>query len=209
MAGENEGARTFTEGEAYALVADAVTRETASANAEVVALTASNAALQTERDAMEVRATAAETKAAEAETALTDFKAGIESQKAVEAKRDVRLAQVAEVAPALKLAGERADRLVAMSDEHFAEYVEGLREVAATGPHAFVPDPNKAADCKTCGSTKDANKLHVGVQKAAVTGEIPRESAAFGGGKSGDLPGDKPTASVSGLFAARRAAQSA
>jgi len=195
--------RVFTEGEAYALVADAVARETASANATVEDLTAKNAALQTERDAMEVRATAAETEKAAAEQALTDFKAEIAAQQAAEAKRGTRLAQVAEVAPTLKLEGERADRLVAMSDEHFSEYVEGLREVAAAGPHNFIPNPNKATDCKTCGSGKDASKLHTGTQTAAATGAIPRESAAFGGGTAG-APGEKPTASVSGLFAARR-----
>lgn len=177
MAGENDGGdkpRMFTEGEAYALVADAVERETASANAEVETLKADNAKLLSERDAAEVRATAAETAKAEADQALVDYKAEIATQKAAEVRRVERLAEVAKVAPQLKLEGERADRIVAMEDAHFEEYLTGLREVAGT------PGESKPKE------------------------GLPRESAAFGGGK-GAVPGSKPAASVKGLFSARSA----
>lgn len=168
--------RTFTEGEAYALVADAVARETAAANTEVEALKAANATLLTERDAMEVRATAAETAKAEAETALVNYKAEVETQKANEAKRTTRLAELAKVAPKLEVTQERSDRIVAMEDPAFVDYLETLRQVAGV-----------------TGEAGDKDK-----------GSLPRESAAFSGG-SGTGAGDTPTASVKNLFGAARA----
>lgn len=188
MAGE----RTFTEGEAYALVADAVERETASAKAEVSELQQQVVTLGNEKDALELRVTAAEEAKETADKALDDYKAEVETQKAMEAKRDERLAKVAEVAPTLvegddDKVKERCDRIVAMADEAFQEYLDGITAVA----------PQKAAADDGKGDGK-------GGGKPAET--LPRQSAAF---KGGSPTGDAGKASVKSLFGARRAAQSA
>lgn len=185
MAGE----RTFTEGEAYALVADAVERETASAKAEADGLRDQVTTLGNEKDALELRVKAAEDAKAEAEQALNDYKTEVETEKAMEAKRSERLTKVAEIAPSLVEGDdakviERCDRIVAMADEVFDEYVDSLAAVA----------PEKASDDgkggKTDATDKDGKPL-------------PRESAAFKGAKP-----ETKRASVTGLFDARRKAQS-
>jgi len=183
------GDRTFTEGEAYALVADAVERETAAAKAEAEEIKAQNVALGNEKDALELRVTAAEEKAEAAEKALEDYKAEVETQKAAEAKRSERLGKVAEIAPALvegddEKVTERADRIVAMDDESFQEYLDSLTAVA----------PQKANDDGKGGAT------------ATPPTTLPRESAAF---KGAPPSGAAPQGSVKGLFSARRATQQA
>lgn len=178
MAGEQT--RTFTEGEAYALVEDAVQRETAAAKAEATAALEQVTAISNEKDALELRVTAAEEAKAKAEQELAEFKESIEREKAQEALRVERLAKVTEVAPKLDLTSEkdgvaRANRIVAMADEAFDEYVETIRQVAG-----------ESGDDKT------------------PPGDLPRESAAFKGGKPG--AGSSAKTPVTGLFAAKRAA---
>lgn len=175
MAGDQT--RTFTEGEAYALVEDAVQRETAAAKAEATAALEQVTAISNEKDALELRVTAAEEAKVKAEQELAEFKESIEREKAQEALRAERLAKVTEVAPKLDLTSEkdgvaRANRIVAMADEAFTEYVETIRQVA--------------------GATTEE------------TGDLPRESAAFKGGKPG--AGSSAKTPVTGLFAAKRAA---
>lgn len=179
------GDRTFTEGEAYALVADAVERETAAAKTEADELRTQVTSLGNEKDALELRVTAAEDKAADAEKALEDYKTEVDTQKAAEAKRDERLGKVAEVAPTLvegddEKVTERCDRIVAMDDESFQEYLDSLAAVA----------PQKANENGSEGKTK-----------VTPTTPLPRESAAF---KGTQPTGDKAKGSVSGLFDARR-----
>jgi len=181
MAGE----RTFTEGEAYALVADAVERETAEAKTQVAELEAQVTTLGNEKDALEVRVTAAEDKATAAEKALEDYKAEQEREKAAEVTRTERLAKLAEVAPKLaeNISEERSNRLVAMADDEFDDHLAQLREIA--------------------GDKGDGGKAGDPPKPDATTGALPRESAAFKGGKTG---GDDKKPSVAGLFGARRAA---
>ena len=183
--------RTFTEGEAYALVADAVERETAAAKTEAEELRTQVTALGNEKDALELRVTAAEEKATTAEQALEDYKAEVETQKAAEAKRSERLEKVAEIAPALvegddEKVAERCDRIVAMDDESFQEYLDSLTAVA----------PQKANDDGKGGATK----------VAPTSTPLPRESAAF---KGTQPTGDKAKGSVKGLMDARRGLRTA
>lgn len=197
--------RTFTEGEAYALVADAVERETASAKATATEAQNQVTTLSNEKDALELRVTAAEEAKAASDKELVDFKASIETQKAQEAKRSERVAKLAEVAPQLKIEGERADRIVAMEDDAFTDYVSSLREVAAMGPHPF----KKADDgkCSMCKGDEAAAMHKAAPQNAAAEGELPRQSAAFAGSTPG--AGSSTTSTpVKGLFAARAAAMS-
>lgn len=180
--------RTFTEGEAYALVDAAVERETAEAKAKVTELEAQVTTLGNEKDVLEQRVTAAEEKATAAETALAEYKQQVETEKANEAKRAERVAEIAKVAPKLELTDERQARIVAMEDDSFADYLAQLREVANAG---LTPEQIKERD-------EAATKAASGV---------PRESAAFNGGKGSATDTGKPAvASIKSVIGARRAA---
>ena len=185
MAGE----RTFTEGEAYALVADAVERETAAANTRIAELEAQVTTLGNEKDATEVRATAAEEKAEQSDQALTDYKAEVDNERQQAAALTERVAKLAEVAPKLvenideEAGAERRARILAMDDASFDEYLGDLRQLAGA-----------TAGGDTSTATTDP-----------TTGKpVPRESAAFQGGTGGGDASKKP--SVGGMFAARKAA---
>jgi hypothetical protein len=186
--------RTFTEGEAYALVDDAVKRETAAAAIRISEL---EATLKTANDVL-VAEKAAETKRADqAAQALIDFKDGIEQETARVALRTERVAAVAEATDLLEMTDERADRITAMDEAAFASYVSDLREVAAKAPK---DDPDAAADAKG-GDDKDEDDAKTKNVEVKVKGKIPRESAAFGGTASTA----KPTGTVIGVIGASRA----
>jgi hypothetical protein len=217
--------RTFTEGEAYALVADNVARETAAATERITALQAENSDLQTRItetetelhnriDVLETEKAAAVERAGLAETALTDFKTDIENEKASELRRVDRTGKVADAAPDLEMTDERSARIVAMDDEGFESYLSDLREVAKAAGIAAWPacakcgaktDP-ATAKCEKCGAATpvkaaadppepDADDK----QKASVA--VPRESAAF----HGDSATSTPKGTVKALIGAGRA----
>lgn len=165
MAGEPTG-RTFSEGETYSLIADNVARETAEAKAANEELTTRLTAAETERDAAITRATAAEADAAKAKTDHDEFVAEQERVKAQESKRTERLDALKAAAPKLEVSTERADRIVAMSDEDFAEHVAMIKETASLIPPET--DEQRAAAVKAA-------------EAAAAAGALPRESAAFQG----------------------------
>lgn len=185
MTAQPETQSTFTSGEAYALVNDAVARETAAANEKVAGLETEKSALQSQIDVLETEKAQAIQRAEAAEKALADDKAEREAAAEREAKRDERIKQVAEANPLLPLKKEdgtdhdRVARIVAMDDESFTNYLADMREVASKAP------------------AKDAPKV----------GELPRESAAFGGDSGADPSSD--TASVKGVIGARRALSNA
>lgn len=129
--------RTFTEKEAYALVADNVQRETAAAAAQVEALTSEKAALQTQVDTLEAAKEAEKARADKAESDLAEFKAGVETEKAQEGRKAERVAKVREVAKHLKdefFTPERAQRWAAMEDDAFATYIAELTDISAGVP---------------------------------------------------------------------------
>lgn len=184
--------RTFTEGETYALVDEAVKRETAEANSKVAELEAQVASLGNEKDALELRVTAAEEKATKAEGDLAAYKEQVETEKANEAKRATRLAEVAAVAPKLEITEERSNRIVAMADESFEDYVTSLREVANAG----LSDEEIKARDEALAAVKSGK------------GDLPRESAAFNGGK-GSAPKTEAKSTVKSIFDARAKARAA
>ena len=190
--------RTFTEGEAYALVADAVQRETAAAATRISEL---ESTLKSANDVL-VAEKAAETKRADqAAQALIDFKDGIEQETARVALRTERVATVADVTDLLEMTDERADRITAMDEAAFASYVSDLREIAAKAPKEDPKDdPDAAADAKG-GDDKDEDDAKTKNVEVKVKGKIPRESAAFGGTTSTA----KPTGTVIGVIGASRA----
>jgi hypothetical protein len=185
--------RTFTEGEAYALVDDAVKRETAAAAIRISEL---EATLKTANDVL-VAEKAAETKRADqAAQALIDFKDDIERETARVALRTERVAAVADATDLLEMTDERAERITAMDEAAFTSYLSDLREVAAKAPKEDPKnDPDAKADAKG-GDDKDEDD-----PKAKAKGKIPRESAAFGGSTSNA----KSTGSVIGVIGAGRA----
>lgn len=178
--------RMFTEGETYALVDEAVKRETAALATSTESLNREKAELQGAIDVLATEKAAAVERAEAAEKALEDFKAEIETQKAREALRESRTKAFAEVAPQLELTEERVERLLAYTDEQFEAHIADLREVAAKKPAVNDGD----ADDKDAKGKK---------QKA---GDVPRESAALKGESGSDSAATTP---VVGLFGAARA----
>lgn len=186
--------RTFTEGEAYALVADNVARETAAANERVTTLQAENTGLQNRIDVMETEKAAEVERADLAEKAFTDFKTNLEVEKAREEKLADRTVKVAEVAPLLEMTEERSARIVAMDDQIFESYLNDLREVAAKKKDEKKDDTKDGVDPEE----PDADDM------PKKKGAVPRQSAAFGGTST-----TSTKASVKGLIGAGRALVSA
>ncbi len=173
------GERTFTEGEAYALVADAVARETAEAQDRVAALESENNELKNQIDVLATEKAAAEQVAEATKQEHQEFVDGLERLQAAEAKRSERVEKVKVAAPSLEISAERSNRIVAMSDEAFDEYVDALEKA-----HAKSGD-EPGSDGKPTG--------------------LPRESAGLKGG----TPGASAKGTVASLFAARRGAKTA
>ena len=197
--------RTFTEGEAYALVDDAVKRETAAAATRISEL---ESTLKTANDVL-VAEKAAETKRADqAVQALIDFQDGIEQEKARVALRTERVAAVADATDLLEMTDERADRITAMDEAAFASYVSDLREIAAKAPKEGSKDDPDAAQDVSGKDDKDADDMvktgaagDKGDDRVKAKGKIPRESAAFGG----TTTTAKSTGTVIGVIGASRA----
>jgi len=122
--------RTFTEGEAYALVDDAVKRETAALR---VAADGREADLKSANDVLVAEVAAEVKRADQAAQELIDFKDGIEQETARVALRTERVAAVADATDLLEMTDERADRITAMEEAAFASYLSDLREIAAKG----------------------------------------------------------------------------
>lgn len=126
--------RTFTESEAYALVADNVKRETADLTKQVETLTAEKAAAEKEREELQKQVDVTEAAKTKAEQDLADYKAEQEKARETAARRGERTDKVREVAKHLKdefYTDARMDRWAAMDDEAFDAYVAELAEVSA------------------------------------------------------------------------------
>lgn len=136
--------RTFTEQEAYALVADNVQRETAARQATIDTLTSEKAALEQKLELAE--ATAA-TEKARADGAIEWHEAVLAEQateKAQLARKDERVAKVKEAAPHLKedfFTTERAERWARQDDDAFELYVKELAELATGVPATSTEAP--------------------------------------------------------------------
>lgn len=127
------GSRTFTEGEAYAIVADNVQRETASKTEENETLKREKAELQAKLDTAEASAATEKAARETAETALTDERAKAEREKAAAERKDARVAKVRETAAHLKddfFTDERQARFAAMEDTEFDSYIAELAELS-------------------------------------------------------------------------------
>lgn len=184
-----ENARTFTETEHFALLTDAVARETASLSSDketlessITTLTGEKAELAGRLDVLEAEKQAAEKSHSDAVAEFTDFKAELEQKAAVEARKTDRVAAVKAASADLDdtyFTDERTQRWAEMADDAFTALISDLAEAAAKKKPAFLmtDDEKKAA--------KDdmADKA--------------RETAAFTGGTS---PTDSGSGSLFGRF---------
>lgn len=158
--------RTFTEQEAYALVADNVQRETAAVVAQVETLTSEKAALETK---LEVAEAALATEKARADGAIEWHEAVLaqfETEKAQAARKDERVAKVREAAKHLNddfFTTERAQRWSAMDDAAFEEYVSELAAVstgvAPSGDGQQPPRETAMAGQSVAGAPKGGSLL--------------------------------------------------
>lgn len=141
---EKAPVRTFTEQEAYALVADNVQRETAEHKATIETLTSEKAALEQK---LELAEAALATEKARADGAIEWHEAVVtaaETEKAQLARKDERVAKVKEVAPHLKedfFTAERAARWCTLDQEAFEAYTKELAELATGVPAKTTESP--------------------------------------------------------------------
>lgn len=141
--------KTFTESEHLAVLADRVSKETASLTAELDQLRSEKAEIQNKLDAAESAKLAAEDRAKNAEQELAQFKAEVEQEREQAARKDVRVAALKEAASHLTdefFTEERVTRIVAMTDEDFEAYAADLKVVAVKAPEtASVGAPRESA----------------------------------------------------------------
>ena len=195
-----DGDRTFTEAQHFALLTDAVARETASLSSktedletkvsgldsEKAALSATIAELQTRIDVLDAEKAAAEQAR---DAAVAEFTA----HKDAEAEKAAATERRAERVTALKAANsslqdeyfteQRVQRWAEMSQEQFDSLLVDITEAAAMGPHKFVAKPGEADVCKACDKSEKAG-MHGFAEKAVDGTEAVRETAAFKGGES-------------------------
>lgn len=153
--------RMLTEGEAYAVAASEVSRETAALSTEVETLKAEKAELSTKLDVAEA-AKATETAAREkAEQDLADYKAEQVRNAEIAERSDTRTAKVREVAKHLKddfFTPERAARWAAMEDTEFEAYVAELAEVAPKGDSDGTDGNQPPRETAAAGRTVETPK---------------------------------------------------
>lgn len=179
--GQGGSDRMFTQGEAYALVADGIARETAEFQSKVTTLEAQKAELETKVDKLETEKAAETARADAAEKAHTDFVEKQEQERQIAERTEARKTEVATANPFLNMTEERVARIAAMSDEDYASYLTEMREVAEAA---------KAAGSKT-------------PEPAAAAAGAARATAAFLPGGTADKP--KSEGTVVGIFGARAA----
>ncbi len=184
----------FTESQHFALLADAVSRETAAITEAKTALETEKSALQetitgleSEKSALQSRIDVLEaekvTEIASREKAEADFaayQAELAELSAVSERKEARLTRVkASIdAPESYFTEARAARWAQMADEEFDELLVEFTELAAMKPHAFMK--GDGGDCKMCGKS-DSDGMHKMPEKAAEDAAA-RETAAFTGG---------------------------
>lgn len=128
--------RVYTEVEHLALMADAVTRETASLDAAKVDLETKVSESAARVDVLEAEKAALETKVADAEKALADFKAEVELAQQIENRKKDRVDAVKAANAALPdtyFTDERVQAWAEMSDETFSIVIDGITATAGLG----------------------------------------------------------------------------
>jgi hypothetical protein len=159
VAGDN---RTYTEAEHLALLADAVTRETASLTDAKGGLETSVSELTKQIDVLEAEKAALETEKVAVQTDFDTYKAEVERAREVETAKQDRLAAVKAASDSLPdtyFTDERIQRWAEMETAAFEALVEDLKAAAGTPAGAKETaafsggeSPKGAADAVTVGS---------------------------------------------------------
>lgn len=182
--------RTYTEAEHFALMSDAVSRETAQVTEELASVTTERDELAARVDVLEAEK-AAEVTAREAVQAEFDkYKDELEAAAEVEARKGARKAAIGEVAGKLPedyFTDERVTRWAEMSDEQFENLLDDLvdSQIASLDPDtiaefAELDGPAKRAKLSEVRAAQanaaDAG-MGAGVETAAFTGgQAPTKS---------------------------------
>lgn len=142
-------AKTYSEQEHLAILADRVATETASLTGERENLTKERDELAPKLDVAESAKAAAETRVTELQSEFDTFKADIEEREAAAARKDTRLAKAREAAKHLKdefFADEaRVARIVAMDETAFDSYVADLAATAVSAGATTTAVPRETA----------------------------------------------------------------
>jgi small-conductance mechanosensitive channel len=125
-----DGAKTYSESEHLAILADRVAQETASLSTERAALQGERDELANKLDVIESAKTAAETRATEVAAEFEKFKSEVEQEREAAARKDERITKIRESAKHLKdeffTDENRIKRIVAMDDAGFEGYLLDL-----------------------------------------------------------------------------------
>lgn len=161
--------RTYTSAEHLALMADAVTRETASLTEVKDGLETKVSELAARVDVLEAEKASLETAKADSEKALADFKAEVERAREVEAAKNDRLEKVKAAngnLPDSYFTPERIQRWAEMAEEAFVAFIEDITPLAG--------QPAKETAAFSGGETPtspEASKVTAGSIFAARRGE--------------------------------------
>lgn len=141
--------KTFSEQEHLAILADRVTKETASLTAERDQLATDKTELENQLDVEQTAKAAAEKRAEEAEKALDEYKSEVEAERESAKKKDERVAKAREVAGHLAddffEDEKRVERILAMSDEGFEGYLADLGAASKSAPKTTTTIPRETA----------------------------------------------------------------
>lgn len=149
--------KTFSENEHLAILADRVTKETATLTAERDQLVTEKTELENQLDVEKTAKAAAEQRASDAEQALNDYKAEIEQERETAKRRGERVAKAREVAGHLAddffEDDKRVERILAMSDEGFEGYLADLGAASKSAPKSTTTIPRETAMAGAGAST--------------------------------------------------------
>lgn len=127
----------YTKDEHLAILADRVSRETASMQTKVDELTTENTELKNKLDVAESGKVAAEQAKATVEQEFTTYKTEVEQREVAASRKDSRIAEIKDKAAHLPedwfTAEGRVERIIAMEDEAFATYLSDLAASAPAG----------------------------------------------------------------------------
>jgi chromosome segregation ATPase len=135
--------RTFTEAEHFALLTDAVRRETADLVSDKDGLLAEKSDLQSRVDVLEAEKSALTTERDAIKAEFDDFKADLAEKAEAQARTEERLAKVrasADHLPEDYFTTERAARWAQMTDEAFDAALADLAATRPSGIASAVPE---------------------------------------------------------------------
>ena len=163
-----DATRTYTEAEHLALMADAVTRETASLTEAKGSLETNVSELSARVDVLEAEKAAAESAKDQVQADFDAYKAEVERAREVETAKKERLDRVKaanEQLPDSYFTDERILRWAEMTEEAFASLIDDLSAAAVAGP------AKETAAFSGGDSPTSTDKVTVGSIFAARRGE--------------------------------------